>query len=288
MDELAVAMKARAFIAKIGPPALPVSVDAYAQQIDGSVKVEPLGENEDAWSVRLPNGKYRICVNCVQNNRRQRFSVCHEVAHVVLEIPTDHGAPSWSYSRRSSGEIACDVFAAELLLPYKLFKPRVDAANMGLEAVGKLSDEFDASLVATGSRFATFSRELCAFVLTEGGKIRYCARSAPLRDAKGWIRLGSLLPTDSLSARTRSCGFQGGIPEEADPDNWFEDWQRDGTLYEDARQLDQWDQTLTLLWFDDSEAPLPVKQGNRWAAETYGGLSELDGNLPWPGRRRRK
>ncbi|WP_445222862.1 ImmA/IrrE family metallo-endopeptidase (plasmid) [Bradyrhizobium sp. Pa8] len=105
------------------------------------------------------NGKYHICVNCAHNSRRQRFSVCHEVAHVILEIGADHSDPSWSYSRRPPGEVACDVFAAELLLPYKLFKPRVDAADMRLASIGALADEFEASRFTL---HATFSRELCA------------------------------------------------------------------------------------------------------------------------------
>ena len=111
-------------------------------------------------------------MNCAHNARRQRFSVCHEVAHVVLGIASDHTTPSWSYSRRPPGEVACDVFAAELLLPYQLFKPRVDSSEMSIAAIGSLADEFDASLISTGSRFATFSRELSAFVVSEGGKIR--------------------------------------------------------------------------------------------------------------------
>lgn len=287
MDELTVAMKARSFIAKVGPSTLPVSVGSYAREIGGIVKPEALEEHEDAWSVRLTNGQYRICVNCAHNNRRQRFSVCHEVAHVVLEIPTDHSAPSWSYGRRPPGEIACDVFAAELLLPYKLFKPRVDAADIGLSAVGELADEFDASFVATGSRFATFSRELCAFVVSEGGKIRYSARSASMRDARGWIRPGTTLPSDSLSARVRSGTSQSRRPEEADPEQWFEDWQRGGCFYEDVRQLDQWDQTLTLLWSEDGDSPPPPEERMVWEDGT-GGRRELDGNLPWPGRRKRK
>lgn len=285
MNELAVAMKAREFITQCGPSALPVSVDAYARQIGGVVSVEPLGEHEDAWSARLTNGTYRICVNCAHNARRRRFSVCHEVAHVVLEIPADHSTPSWSYSRRSPGEIACDAFAAELLLPYRLFKPRVDAARMGLAAVGELAEEFDASLMSTGSRFATFSGELCAFVLSEGGKVRYSARSALLRDAKAWIRPGMALPGDSLSARVRAGAGQTA-PEEAEPDEWFENWERDGSLYEDVRHLVQWDQTLTLLWFDDEDLPPPPAERKRWEEETYG-LRELDGTLPWPGRRKR-
>jgi hypothetical protein len=212
--------------------------------------------------------------------------VCHEVAHVALGIPADHSAPSWSYARRSRGEIACDVFAAELLLPYKLFKPRVDAADTGLAAVGELADEFEASLISTASRYATFSRELCAFVLSEGGKVRYCARSASLRAAGAWVRPDTPLPTDSLSARMRAGAASTGS-EEAEPDQWFEDWDRNGSLYEDARHFGQWDQTLTLLWFDNDDLPPPPAERKRWEEETQG-LRELDGILPWPGRNKRR
>lgn len=286
MDELAIVMKAREFIAQCAPLALPVSVDAYAQQIDGRVTKETLKPNEDAWSVRLPNGKYRICVNCAHNSKRQRFSVCHEVAHVVLEITADHNAPSWSYSRRPPGEIACDAFAAELLLPYRLFKPRVDSADIGFAAISELADDFDASLISTGSRFATFSRQLCAFVLSEDGKVRYSARSTSLRSERAWIRPGTTLPTESLSARARAGALLTG-PEEAEPSEWFEDWERDGALYEDVRHLEQWDQTLTLLWFDDEDLPPPPIQRKRWEEDDYL-LRELDGNLPWPGKRKRR
>ncbi len=286
MDELSVTMKAREFIAKCGPLPLPVSVEAYAAQIGGVVKQEALGENEDAWSFRSSPTKYRICVNCAHNSRRQRFSVCHEIAHDVLGIAADHTSPSWSFSRRPPGEIASDVFAAELLLPYKLFKPRVDAADMNFAAISALSDEFDASLMATGSRFATFSREPCAFVLSEGGKVRYCSRSASLREAKGWVRLGADLPGDSASARARS-GHAGDGPEAAEPALWFDDWERDGALYEDVRHLDAWDQTLTLLWFDDEELPPPPADRRRWEDHRQG-LSELDGVLPWPDKLKRR
>lgn len=286
MDELTVVMKAREFIAQCGPVALPVSVDAYAAQIGGVVKADVLGESEDAWSFRDPKGKYRICVNCAHNGRRQRFSVCHEVAHEALGIAADHTAPSWSFARRPQGEIACDIFAAELLLPHKLFKPRVDAADMNLAAVSDLAEEFDASLISTGSRFATFSRELCGFVLSEGGKVRYSARSTSLRDAKAWVRIGMDLPRNSYSSRVRAGGALTG-PEEAEPDEWFDDWERDGALYEDVRHMGSWDQTLTLLWFEDEDLPPPRAERKHWDEETYG-LRELDGELPWPGKSKRR
>ncbi|MBB4261569.1 ImmA/IrrE family metallo-endopeptidase [Bradyrhizobium sp. CIR3A] len=286
VDELGIAIKAREFIKRCGPLALPVSVDAYAAQIGGEVLKEALEENEDAWSFRDKGGKYRICVNCAHNAKRQRFSVCHEVAHVVLEIASDHATPSWSYSRRPPGEIACDVFAAELLLPHQLFKPRVDSADMSIAAVSSLADEFDASLISTGSRFATFSRELCAFVVSEGGKIRYSARSTRLREAKGWIKPGSPLPTDSYSARVRA-GERPTVAEDADPDSWFEDWERDGALFEDVLHLGQWDQTLTLLWFDDEQMSAPAPERKQWDEDSYR-LRELDGVLPWPSGKKRR
>lgn len=286
IDQLAIAMKAREFIRLCGPSALPVSVDGYASQIGGIVAEEVLEANEDAWSFRDSNGKYRICVNCSHNARRRRFSVCHEVAHVVLEIASDHAAPSWSYARRPPGEVACDVFAAELLLPYQLFKPRVDAADMGFGAVADLAEEFDASLISTGSRFATFSRELCAFVVSEGGKVRYSARSAGLRAAKGWIRPGSSLPTDTYSARIRGGERLSGA-EEVEPDLWFDDWQRDGPLYEDSLHLDRWDQTLTLLWFDGEDLPDRAREQVQRDDTSYG-LRELDGILPWPSGKKRR
>ena len=286
LDELFIATKAREFVRLCGPLPLPVSVDKYAAQIDGVVTAETLEDNEDAWSFRESSGKYRICVNCAHNSTRQRFSVCHEVAHVVLEVESDHSSPSWSYSRRPPGEVACDVFAAELLLPYKMFKPRVDAADMGLASISSLAEDFDASLISTGSRFATFSAGLCAFVISEGGKVRYSARSARLREAKGWIQPGSTLALDSLSARVRAGEGRSG-PEEAEPEQWFEGWERDGSLYEDARHLGQWDQTLTLLWFDDEELSAPAPERKPWDEDAYR-LRELDGVLPWPGRRKRK
>ena len=286
MDELTIALKAREFVSRCGPSALPVSVESYAAEIDGVIKVKELEEKEDAWSFYDNYGKFHICVNCAHNSRRQRFSVCHEVAHVALGIGADHAEPSWSYARRPPGEVACDVFAAELLLPYKLFKPRVDMAEMALASISALADEFEASLISTGSRFATFSRELCAFVLSEGGKVRYSARSAQLREAKAWIQHGLPLPADSYSARVRA-GERPSGPEEAEPAQWFENWERDGSLLEDTLHLGQWDQTLTLLWFGDEELPPPPPERKRWEEQTYG-LRELDGNLPWPGRSKRR
>ncbi len=61
---------------------------------------------------------------------------------------------------------------------------------------------------------------------------------------------------------------------------------------EEARHFEKWDQTLTLLWFEDEEVP-PPKRGTGRDPEIEEDedvlLKELDGALSWPtGKRRRR
>jgi hypothetical protein len=94
------------------------------------------------------------------------------------------------------------------------------------------------------------------------------------------------VPAGSYSARVREGENPTG-PEEAAPDEWFEDWERDGELFEDVFHLERWDQTLTLLWFEDGDIPPPRPERKQWDEQAYG-LRELDGTLPWPGGKKRR
>jgi Zn-dependent peptidase ImmA (M78 family) len=288
MDELSVVLKAREFVSKVNPTTFPVSVEAYVEQIKGTLKVDPsLGPEEDGWSAMKPNGKYCICVNGNHGVERQRFTVCHELAHIVLGLPSEHGSGAfWSYAKRSTNEIFCDVFAAELLLPYKLFRPLVDKSGCSLAAINLLAAQFEASTMATGSRFASMARCPCAFVLGERGKVRYSSRSMALRDAGGWIAPRMDLPAGSVSERLRA-GEAGTGPEEVAADIWFEDWDPESLLLEDARHLVQWDQTIALLWFEEDDVPPRRVEPQKREEEEYG-LAELDGVLPWPKKKRRR
>lgn len=288
MDELSVVLRAREFVNKTNSGVIPASVEAYVAQAEATLRVDfDLGPDEDGWSAMKPSGKFGICVNGNQRSTRQRFTICHELAHIILGLPSEHGSgPSWSYAKRSPNEILCDVFAAELLLPYKLLKPLVDKATYSLSAIDALADEFDASVLATGSRFASLARCPCAFVVSENGKVRYASRSATLREAKGWIPPRRELPQGSASHRRRA-GEPEAAAEDVEADIWFEDWDRGGLLYEDARHLTQWDQTIALLWFEDEDVPPPRVERRKWEEEEQG-LAELDGILPWPGKKKRR
>ncbi len=286
MDELSAVMKARDLVRKVAPTIIPTPLEAYVEHVGAVLRRETDLSPDEAGYSFSNKGKHYICVNCKDSPERQRFTACHELAHIVLGLPSDHGAgPWWSYAKRSPDEVCCDVFAAELLLPVTLFKPLAEKALLGMAAIDDLAGQFVASTMATGSRYATVNSAPCAFVLSEEGKVRYASRSLALREANAWIPPGNLLPGGSLSEKARNGGGSDGTAE-IDARLWFSDWSRGGTLLEEARHLPQWDQTLTLLWFEDEELPAP-EHATREEEEEQG-LAELDGTLPWPGKKRRK
>ncbi len=287
MDELSAVLKARELVNRVAPTGIPVSVKAYAGEVGATIHTDhDLGPGELGYCVEI-KGKLRVCVNGNDDETRRRFTVCHEIAHRVLGLPSEHsGISAWSYAKRPPNEILCDVFAAELLLPYKLFKPLVEKSDISLAAVDGLAKLAVASNMATGSSFATLANAPCAFVLAEQGKIRYAARSTVLREARAWVPLRAPLPEASAAARCRA-GIACDSPEEIEADVWFSDWARGGSLLEDARHIKQWDQTVALIWFEEEELP-SATHDRRQREEEETGLAELDGILPWPGEKHRK
>lgn len=286
MDDTEVQRRAREFVRSVNPAAFPVDIQAYAKAAGAILHVDGLSADESGWSSVIA-GKLHITVNGNESLERQRFSVCHEIAHHVLGLPSEHaGLPSWSYAKRPLNEVLCDVFAAELLLPLHIFKPLVDSAEPGFAFIARASEDARASLMATASRFAAITSIPCAFVLCERGKIKYSTRSASLRAKNAWIQPRTSLPPGSVTARV-CAGERCTGPEEVDPDVWFTDWTSGGTLFEEARFFPKWTQALTLLWGDEEELAerRPAHETERSDDSEY---RELDGNLPWPGRRRRK
>jgi hypothetical protein len=189
------------------------------------------------------------------------------------------------YAKRPPEEICCDAFAAECLLPYDFFKKDVDHYPVEFDSVEKLAADYEASLTCTGSRFAVVNEAPCAFVLAQSGVVRYVSYSKSMRELRCWIRTGIPLPRGSVAHEVRS-GHSTDGPIEVDAELWIDDLRRGGMfLLEEARLLSEWDQTLSLLWVNESADD----SGSIFDdVDDDGGLKELDGILPWPSKKRRR
>ena len=110
-------------------------------------------------------GGYRIVCSSDQSRPRQRFTVAHELAHVILER-TGRNAPR---SGRSVERI-CDRIAAECLMPTAAFERLLPWKFRGGDVV-RLSRTFGTSISATAIRCAEL-RVVCVFEVT-GGRVTW-------------------------------------------------------------------------------------------------------------------
>lgn len=289
MDETDVQQRARAFVAGVDASNIRDDLSSYVAVVNAKVVKEVLDERESGYTITKPNGSHIITVNSLESDERQRFTICHEVAHIALKLPSSHDeVPSWSYSKRHPNEVACDIFAAELLMPYQQWLAEIPRGEPSAALIERMAATFRTSFPAAASRFACLADIPCAFVTMDRGIIRYAARSMSLRRSNAWIPPRSPIPPGSTSHRLRIEGVSTMDTEEIAQDIWFENWEKGLDLWELARHYRRSDTTIALLWFDDAD--LPEVEASRFGVriEDDHGLAELTGHLPWPGRGRRR
>jgi hypothetical protein len=68
----------------------------------------------------------------------------------------------------------------------------------------------------------------------------------------------------------------------------IDDWRCGGVVQEDARHFPRFNETLSLLWFEDDRKPGPSSDYADDDDEDEPALRPLDGTLPWPGKSRRR
>ena len=291
MDEFQTILGARRFVGDTGNESVPVDIEHLAAAAKAKIKIAyDLADDESGQTTRF-KGKHLIIVNGNHREERQRFTVLHEIAHIVLGLPSQHHGTTLKtdvllrYGRRPEEEMLCDVFAAECLLPYDSFAKEVADTDISLDAVKSLAAEYKASLTTTGSRFAVNANEPCAFVLSEDGRIRYVSRSKHLIELKGWIDFNVPVPEGSVAHRLMRGGSKIEDYDELPTDVWFDGGIRNRPLVaEEAILLHEWNQCLSLVWFDESLKPVH----ERWDEDDEPLLKELDGTLPWPSKSRRR
>lgn len=136
---------------------LPVPVEVIARALGADVVYEPMDRGVSGLLVR--DGKSVVIgINAAHPPGRQRFSIAHEIGHLVLHkgrpMVVDHVRLNLRDERSSAAtdveEIQANKFAAELLMPQALVLRElrsIDAARSGSEAtvVSDLAQLFDVS-----------------------------------------------------------------------------------------------------------------------------------------------
>lgn len=281
MDEQDVVRKARGFMQGLDLSNIRESLDPYLTKVNARVREEELGPGESGTVAEI-KGKLVITVNSNESLERRRFTICHELGHKVLELDSSHQhIPPWGHVKRDMTEVLCDVFAAELLMPHDQFSVACRNREPTLPTMLSLMESFKTSFPATGSRFARLTNSPCAFVNMQGGLVRYAAMSTPLRALGAMITLKTPIPAGSLAARLRQAKASEYQDGEISQDEWFESWPSGLDLIELSRHHAPSDTTLSLLWFEEEDAPKVEVDRFGQRVDEDNGLDELTGELSW-------
>lgn len=282
IDELAIRLRARQFMAGLDLSNIDKDLTVYTRKVNAKLTTEEMSPGESGYTLTRRDGKSSIVVNELERRERQRFSACHEVGHLVLGLASNHQeTPAWSYAKRDDNEIACDIFASELLMPFDAFKRDVDQDQPSFELVERLRAKYVVSFAACASRLAAVTDYPCAFVFMSATVVRYASRSKALRDLNAWVEMRSPIPPGSVAHRLVQEAEWSGENSRVSQDVWFRDWPNGYDLTELAKHDPVFEETFSLLWFEPDSGPdEPVRA---WSGsvtkEDDDGLQELDGVL---------
>ena len=117
--------------------------------------------------VLLPSGdSFRILVNRNHDVVRQRFSVAHEIAHVLFN--SNHIAMRQSpTSQQNELERSCEALAAMLLMPDPAFGALSHGERPGIEKIIDLARSFLTSVQATAMRYVDVVKKNCVMIVSE-------------------------------------------------------------------------------------------------------------------------
>jgi hypothetical protein len=227
-----------------------VDLEAIAYHVNARVRYRRL----DGCEARIigKGGKAIITVNANSSPRRRRFSIAHELGHwhhhrgKCLACRVDEYHPRDAHSP----ERLADAYAADLLMPYYMFRPLArQQGKLTFKAIRALADIFGTSKPATAIRFVESDCSPAHLVCHGPGGRKWFAR-APSVPQK-WF------PRSDLDADSFAFGVQfGGRPDDPIPckiraDAWFDRWDAERfEVYEQTMRIGP-GETLTLVLIND-------------------------------------
>jgi hypothetical protein len=192
-----------------------------------------------------------------QSQGRRRFSIAHELGH--FHLPSHRAAQVQGRCNerdlRTRGhdterrEWEANDFAAELLMPHRLFAEDARRMSLSIDSVDQLASPhmYDVSRLAAAWRLVQLTREPAALVVSTNGTVEWLARSESF---SGWLteRRQGLSPETLAAAAFRGEGVSGR-PVEVPASAWFDNPAHAiGVLLESTYAIEQLGQVVSLLW----------------------------------------
>lgn len=225
--ELGIRLCARQLVQSLTGQSVPVQLSAYFRVL-GVRKVRRVQSLLEGALVPTSSGEFDVLVREDRSVRRQRFTIAHELGHLLFwkHAPHAKGAQIRDGSNApAEEERLCNVAAEEILMPEWFLQRAARSIADPAELVAHLARECDVSLSAALIR--------CAPVVKKRGELQYWMRDGDWTlqlsrcTGRSRLKLGDFLEFDSgeragsalarrapcaragwlWSAQTRQCAF---------------------------------------------------------------------------------
>lgn len=257
--------EAERVVKRYGFAALPVCPFTIAQKVEIVVEAKDSDEPGVSGFLMRVGDVFGIqYARHIANDGFIRFTVAHELGHYFLPGHAEHLFPNGNGLHRSrSGFIShdrherqADQFASALLMPETLFTKAIDKAGQGFPAVQSLAALCKTSTTATAIRFAKYTDDCVAVIVSSNDRVEYCFMSKSLKNLKGlqWLKKGDLIAPRSATAafNKKPSNVSDAKQDEgcSSLDDWFDD-APEIEMNEDVVGLGSYGKTLTVLFTDE-------------------------------------
>ena len=136
----------------------------------GIDRVELQEIDADALLVERRDGQFTLFLNKEQPKVRHRFSVAHELAHLLLTPSIGHRAVHrrrFTHDQDPEGkriEALCNAMASSILMPSQRVRELINPGKLTAACVPVIAKEFDVSFEAAGRRFVNVATEPWAII----------------------------------------------------------------------------------------------------------------------------
>ncbi|MBS0631623.1 MAG: ImmA/IrrE family metallo-endopeptidase [Verrucomicrobia bacterium] len=222
---------------------------AYALGVE--VVYAPL-TGAEAHLIRVGNKGGITISDRIMERGRQRFAIAHEIGHWELHAGRTQvflcTAADLRDYQSSPEEIEANTFASELLMPMRMMLPKFKTMEPSLAVAELIANHFEVSLTAATLRYVSKFKLPLMVVFSSKGRVSWWRRN---EDQLDYIFLEQ---AQSLSPESRAAQLGKGSDLELKQVPWTA-WfphliEQTGQLYEQARRFENYDITMSLLFFE--------------------------------------
>ncbi len=156
-------------------------IKQYAEVIFANIPFEDI--DGVSLNLKVLGKTARVIVNRNKSSRRQRFTMAHELGHILIpwHIGTiiDHANPDnfGETSHYWKVEAEANTFAAELLMPYTFVSELLTETSDLAKINSLIATNCNTSVIASSIRLAQLAPENVVYAFEKGGQIEFSGRT---------------------------------------------------------------------------------------------------------------